>query len=57
MQAQFWKKSLVSGLAIGAVLVTIGGCNSEQNREATAVNEFHQRLAQGRVDLIYSSAS
>ena len=57
MQAQAWKKRLVSGLAIGAVLVTISGCSSEQNREATAVNEFHQRLAQGRVDLIYSSAS
>ena len=57
MQAQVWKERLVSGLAIGAVLVTIGGCSGEQNREATAVNEFHQRLAQGRVDLIYSSAS
>ena len=57
MQAQVLKQRLVSGLAIGAVLVTIGGCSSEQSREAVAVNEFHQRLAQGRVDLIYSSAS
>jgi hypothetical protein len=57
MQAQAWRKRFVSGLAIGAVLVTVSGCSTGQNREGAAVNEFHQRLAQGRIDLIYSSAS
>jgi hypothetical protein len=52
----------VSGLALGAAVVAIGagltGCSSsEQSREALAVREFHQRLEQGRVDLIYASSS
>ena len=32
-------------------------CGSEQKREEVAAREFHQRLAQDRVDLIYSSSS
>ena len=51
----------LSGLAIGAALVmltgTLAGCSSEQSREALAVREFHQRLEQGRVDLIYANSS
>jgi hypothetical protein len=52
---------VVSGLAIGAAIVVLGGavsgCSSEQNREALAVREFHHHLAQGRIDLIYASSS
>ena len=51
----------LSGLVIGAALLlvagTLTGCSSEQSREALAVREFHQRLAQGRVDLIYANSS
>ena len=52
----------VSGLALGAAVVAAGavltGCSSsEHSREALAVREFHQRLEQGRVDLIYASSS
>ncbi len=36
---------------------TLAGCSSEQSREALAVREFHQRLEQGRIDLIYASSS
>ena len=46
---------------LGAALVvlgaSLGGCSSEQSREAVAVREFHQRLEQGRVDLIYANSS
>jgi hypothetical protein len=51
----------LTGLAIGAVLVlltgALAGCSSERSREALAVGEFHQRLEQGRPDLIYASSS
>ena len=52
---------VVSSLAIGAALMvltsTLAGCSSEQSREAVAVSEFHQRLNQGRIDLIYADSS
>ena len=51
----------IAGLAIGAAVLVLGasvsGCSSEQSREAIAVREFHQRLEQGRVDLIYANSS
>ena len=56
-----WQYRVVSGLALGAAIITLGGvlsgCSSEESREAVAVREFHQRLEQGRVDLIYAGAS
>jgi hypothetical protein len=59
MQSRLYR--VVSGLAIGAAIITLGavssGCSSEESREAVAVREFHQRLEQGRVDLIYANAS
>ena len=53
-----WHHRLISSVAL-AVLVAAAGCSgrNEQSREAVAVREFHQRLEQGRVDLIYASAS
>ena len=53
---------IVSGLALGMAVITLGGalagCSTgEQGREALAVREFHQRLEQGRVDLIYANSS
>jgi hypothetical protein len=59
---QSWQYRVVSGLALGAAIITLGGvlsgCSSgEESREAVAVREFHQRLEQGRVDLIYAGAS
>lgn len=55
---QAWQHRVVSGLAIGAAIIVLGGCSSrEQSLEAVAVREFHQRLEQGRVDLIYASSS
>jgi hypothetical protein len=48
---------IVSGLAFGAAIITASACSSEQSREALAVREFHQRLDQGRVDLIYANSS
>lgn len=59
---QAWHHRIVSGLAIGAAIITLGGAlsgcsSSDEGREAVAVREFHQRLEQGRVDLIYASAS
>ena len=53
---------LISHLALGAAILVLGGalsgCSSgEQGREALAVREFHQRLEQGRVDLIYENSS
>jgi len=54
---QSWQYRVASGLAIGVALITLGGCNSEQTRETVAVREFHQRLEQGRLDLIYASSS
>ena len=52
-----WLHRAGSGLAIGAALVVVSACNGEQSREAVAVREFHQRLEQGRIDLIYASSS
>jgi hypothetical protein len=59
---QSWLYRVVSGLAVGAAILTLGavssGCSSsEESRETVAVREFHQRLEQGRVDLIYAGAS
>ena len=57
---QSWQYRVVSGLALGAAIIALGGvlgCSSEASREAVAVREFHQRLEQGRVDLIYGDAS
>ena len=54
---QAWQHRVVSGLAIGVAVILLGGCSSEQSREAVAVREFHQRLEQGRLDLIYASSS
>jgi hypothetical protein len=59
---QAWHHRIVSGLAISAALITLGGVlggcsSSDESREAVAVREFHQRLEQGRVDLIYASSS
>ena len=48
---------IVSGVALGAALITASACSSEQSREALAVREFHQRLDSGRVDLIYANSS
>jgi len=52
-----WFPRVASGLAIGAALIAVGACSSEHSREEIAVREFHQRLEQGRVDLIYASSS
>jgi hypothetical protein len=56
-----WYRHFASGLAAGAALVVLGGaaagCSSDESREALAVREFHERLAQGRVDLIYANSS
>lgn len=44
----------------GVCLVVGGGalgCATEQGREEVAVREFHQRLAEGRADLIYAGSS
>jgi hypothetical protein len=49
-----------AGFALSAcalALVMVSGCAGEQDREAGAVREFHQRLARNRTDLIYASAS
>lgn len=51
LQYRLMSAAIVAALAVSA-------CGShEQNREAVAVREFHQRLEQGRVDLIYASSS
>jgi hypothetical protein len=42
---------------MAAACVSVAGCNSEQSREEMAAREFHQRLAQNRVDLIYANSS
>jgi hypothetical protein len=55
MKAWFYR--VASGLTIGAALVAVSACSSEQSREEIAVRAFHQRLEQGRVDLIYASSS
>lgn len=52
-----WLHRVGSGLAIGMALIIVPSCSSEQSREAAAVREFHQRLEQGRIDLIYASSS
>ena len=54
---QALKYRVVIGLAFGAAIVGLSACNSEQRREEHAVREFHQRLEQGRADLIYTNSS
>jgi hypothetical protein len=44
----------MSALALAALLAA---CSTDKRRETVAVREFHQRLQQGRVDLIYASSS
>jgi hypothetical protein len=55
MNAQY---RLLIGCVMAAAFVGAAGCsNSEKGREEMAAREFHQRLAQNRVDLIYANAS
>jgi hypothetical protein len=54
---QVLKYRVAIGLTLGLVVVSLGACRSEQRREERAVREFHQRLEQGRADLIYANAS
>ncbi len=54
---QALKYRVAIGLALGAAIVGLSACNSEQRREEHAVGEFHQRLEQGRADLIYANSS
>jgi hypothetical protein len=54
---QALKYRVAISLAFGAAIVGLSACNTEQRREERAVSEFHQRLEQGRADLIYASSS
>jgi hypothetical protein len=54
-------RAFMSRIALGLSIMVSGGafaaCSSDESAEAVAVREFHQRLEQGRVDLIYSGSS
>ena len=50
-------RALNHRLALFLALASVGACSVDHRREEAAVREFHQRLEQGRADLIYASSS
>ncbi len=54
---QVLKYRFAISLALGASIIGLSACNTEQRREQRAVRQFHQQLEQGRADLIYAGAS
>jgi hypothetical protein len=57
MKALQYRLSWTAASVVLATLAVSACSGREQHREAAAVREFHQRLEQGRVDLIYASSS
>jgi hypothetical protein len=50
-------RALNHRLALFLALASVWACSGDHRRDEAAVREFHQRLEQGRADLIYASSS
>src|SRR5262245_17445479 len=55
---QAWHYRVTSAVVLAVALAASGACssNTEQGREEAAATEFRQRLAQNRVEQIFSSS-